>query len=44
MEVPVRKLLLGMPRDTVASADSMTNPSSLEFFVQLAEQLAGDLA
>ncbi|HEY6134308.1 MAG TPA: acetoacetate--CoA ligase [Rubrivivax sp.] len=39
MEVPVRKLLLGMPRDKVASADSMANPASLEFFVGLAAQL-----
>ena len=39
MEVPVRKLLLGMPRDKVASADAMANPASLEFFVRLAAQL-----
>jgi acetoacetyl-CoA synthetase len=39
MEVPVRKLLLGMARETVASADSMANPASLEFFVRLAAQL-----
>jgi acetoacetyl-CoA synthetase len=39
MEVPVRKLLLGMPREKVASADSMANPASLEFFVGLAAQL-----
>jgi acetoacetyl-CoA synthetase len=39
MEVPVRKLLLGMPREKVASADSMANPASLEFFVRLAAQL-----
>jgi acetoacetyl-CoA synthetase len=39
MEVPVRKLLLGMARDKVASADSMANPASLEFFVALAAQL-----
>ncbi|MDO8455437.1 MAG: acetoacetate--CoA ligase [Burkholderiaceae bacterium] len=39
MEVPVRKLLLGMPRDKVASPDAMANPSSLEFFFQLATQL-----
>jgi acetoacetyl-CoA synthetase len=39
MEVPVRKLLLGMAREKVASADSMANPSSLEFFVGLAAQL-----
>ena len=39
MEVPVRKLLLGMPLEKVASADSMVNPASMEFFVQLAAQL-----
>ena len=39
MEVPVRKLLLGMPREKAASADSMANPASLEFFVRLAAQL-----
>jgi acetoacetyl-CoA synthetase len=39
MEVPVRKLLLGMPREKVASPDAMANPSSLEFFVRLAAQL-----
>lgn len=39
MEVPVRKLLLGMARDKVASADSMANPASLEFFVALAAKL-----
>jgi acetoacetyl-CoA synthetase len=39
MEVPVRKLLLGMAQGKVASADSMANPASLEFFVALAAQL-----
>ena len=39
MEVPVRKLLLGMPREKVASPDAMANPASLEFFVRLAAQL-----
>jgi acetoacetyl-CoA synthetase len=39
MEVPVRKLLLGMPREKVASADAMSNPASLAFFVELAGQL-----
>jgi acetoacetyl-CoA synthetase len=39
MEVPVRKLLLGLPLEKVASADSMVNPASMEFFVQLAAQL-----
>ena len=39
MEVPVRKLLLGMPREKAASADVMANPASLEFFVRLAAKL-----
>jgi acetoacetyl-CoA synthetase len=39
MEVPVRKLLLGMPREKVASPDAMANPASLGFFVELAAHL-----
>lgn len=39
MEVPVRKLLLGADPARVASPDTMANPASLEFFVQLASQL-----
>jgi acetoacetyl-CoA synthetase len=42
MEVPVRRLLLGQPRDKVASPDAMLNPASLDFFVALAARL--DLA
>jgi len=43
MEVPVRKLLLGMPRDKVASPDAMANPQSLDFFVNLASALNGSI-
>ncbi len=39
MEVPVRKLLLGLPREKVASADAMANPASLDFFVEMATKL-----
>jgi acetoacetyl-CoA synthetase len=39
MELPVRKLLLGMPMDKVASADAMANPASLAFFSALARTL-----
>lgn len=39
MEVPVRKLLLGAAPETVASADAMKNPGSLEFFVDYAKEL-----
>lgn len=40
MEVPVRKILLGLPANRVASPDAMANPGSLGYFVSL----AGDLA
>jgi acetoacetyl-CoA synthetase len=39
MELPVRKLLLGMEASTVASADAMANPNSFDFFVDLAKRL-----
>jgi acetoacetyl-CoA synthetase len=37
MELPVRKLLLGMPAEKVASADAMANPASLGVFVAMRE-------
>ncbi|MCX7892857.1 MAG: acetoacetate--CoA ligase [Burkholderiales bacterium] len=40
MELPVRKLLLGAPREKVASPDAMQNPASLDFFAELAKRLA----
>ena len=39
MELPVRKLLLGVPVEKVASADAMANPHSLGFFVDLAQRV-----
>jgi acetoacetyl-CoA synthetase len=39
MELPVRKLLLGMPVEKVASQDAMANPRSLAFFAALARTL-----
>jgi acetoacetyl-CoA synthetase len=38
MELPVKKLLLGMPIAQVANPDAMANPSSLQWFAALAEQ------
>lgn len=38
MELPVKKLLLGMPVAEVASPDAMSNPGSLAYFVELAKQ------
>lgn len=40
MELPVRKLLLGSPAEKVASPDAMSNPHSMRYFVEFAEQLA----
>jgi len=39
MELPVRKLLLGTSVDKVASPDAMSNPQSLEWYVQFAKRL-----
>lgn len=36
MELPVKKLLLGMQLEKVASADAMSNPRSLDYFIELA--------
>jgi acetoacetyl-CoA synthetase len=40
MELPVKKLLLGMQVDEVANPDAMSNPGSLAYFVELAKQRA----
>jgi acetoacetyl-CoA synthetase len=37
MELPVKKLLLGMKVDEVANPDAMSNPHSLKFFTDFAE-------
>jgi acetoacetyl-CoA synthetase len=36
MEVPVRKILRGMPAEQAANRHAMANPGSLDFFVQYA--------
>lgn len=38
MELPVKKLLLGMAVDEVANPDAMSNPGSLHFFIEFAKQ------
>lgn len=40
MEVPIRKILLGLPRDVAANPGAMRNPESLAFFEAYAEVLA----
>ena len=41
LEVPVKRILTGTPPDQAASRDSLANPSSLDYFVELAGRLAG---
>ena len=38
LEVPVKRILMGLPADEVASRDSLANPDALGWFERLAEQ------
>ncbi|HXV96843.1 MAG TPA: acetoacetate--CoA ligase, partial [Anaerolineae bacterium] len=39
MELPVRKILLGQPVGQAANPDAMSNPESIQFFVDLAREI-----
>ena len=39
LEVPVKKILMGTPPAQAASIESLANPSSLDYFVDLAKTL-----
>jgi len=39
LEVPVKRILTGTPPEQAASRDSLTNPSSLDYFVELGRGL-----
>jgi acetoacetyl-CoA synthetase len=39
LEVPVKRILTGTPAEQVASRDSLANPDSLDYFVELAGRL-----
>jgi len=39
LEVPVKKILTGIPVEKAVNLDSMGNPQSIRFFVELAEKL-----
>ena len=39
LEVPVKRILMGEPPERAASRDSLANPSSLDYFVELAAGL-----
>lgn len=40
MEVPVRKILLGIPANKAANRNVMSNPASLDYFVEFAKEQA----
>ncbi len=40
LEVPVRKILLGMPANKAANRNVMSNPASLDYFVEFAKEQA----
>jgi acetoacetyl-CoA synthetase len=41
MEVPVRKLMLGLPLEKAASRDAARNPGALDWFADLARRRLG---
>jgi acetoacetyl-CoA synthetase len=42
LEVPVKRILTGTPVERAASRDSLANPASLDFFVELAGRLSSE--
>ena len=38
LEVPIKKILLGMPAATAVNRDSMANPAAIDWFIRFAEQ------
>ncbi len=44
LEVPVKRILMGTPIDKAASRDSLANPASLDYFVELARRLQSETA
>jgi acetoacetyl-CoA synthetase len=38
MEIPIRKILMGVPAERAANRDAMSNPDALQFFVDYARQ------
>jgi acetoacetyl-CoA synthetase len=39
LEVPVKRILMGIPADRAASVDSLANPRALDYFIELAGTL-----
>ena len=38
MEVPVRRILMGVPADKAANRSGVSDPSALDFFIAYAER------
>jgi acetoacetyl-CoA synthetase len=41
MEVPVKKILMGMPVEKAVNFGSMGNPQSMDYFIEMAARLNG---
>jgi acetoacetyl-CoA synthetase len=41
LEVPVKRILMGVPVEKAASRDSLANPAALDYFVEMAKRLEG---
>ena len=39
MEVPIKKLLMGVPVQQAVSADAMSNPQTIQYFLEVAQKL-----
>jgi acetoacetyl-CoA synthetase len=39
VEVPIKKLLMGMPVEKAVSADAMSNPQTIQYFLEIAQKL-----
>jgi acetoacetyl-CoA synthetase len=39
LEVPVKKILCGIPVEKAVNVDSMSNPDSIEYFIKLTDEL-----
>jgi acetoacetyl-CoA synthetase len=44
LEVPVKRILMGMPPEQAASVESLADPHSLDYFVELAGELSPEAA
>ncbi|GAB3925613.1 acetoacetate--CoA ligase [Larkinella terrae] len=43
VETPIKKILMGLSSERVASRDTLRNPSALDVFIQLADTMKSDL-